>query len=87
MDDKNRIIQEKRGFTERSLNMLLQKICDYEQKQEKMKQGCSVKKVAAPLIKTMYVRDSSRFQFQCEKFDKISMARDNKYRQKATEDL
>jgi hypothetical protein len=34
LDEKNNIINEKRGFTERSLNILLQKICDYEAKQE-----------------------------------------------------
>jgi len=32
LDENKKIVDEKRGFTERSLNILLQKICDYEQK-------------------------------------------------------
>ena len=37
LDENNNIIEEERGFTERSLNILLQKICDYETKQEKLR--------------------------------------------------
>ena len=58
LDENNNIIEEQRGFTERSLNILLQKICDYERKQEQLKnQKSNVVKAAGPLIKTMYVRD------------------------------
>ena len=70
LDEKNNIINEKRGFTERSLNILLQKICDYEAKQEHLNcQSCEYKK-AAPLIKTMYVRNESRFNFEVKKYDR-----------------
>ena len=50
-----------RGFTERSLNILLKKIVDIENKD--LKEGETAKE-AAPLLKAMYVRDPSRFPFQ-----------------------
>jgi SHAQKYF class myb-like DNA-binding protein len=39
VDKNNRIINEGRGFTERSLNILLKKICDIESKEEAMARG------------------------------------------------
>ena len=50
-----------RGFTERSLNVLLKKIVDIENKD--LKEGEPAKE-AAPLLKAMYVRDMSKFPFE-----------------------
>lgn len=49
-----------RGFTERSLKVLLKKIVDVEN--QDLKEGETAKE-AAPLLKAMYVRDVSRFPF------------------------
>jgi len=42
VDRNNKIINEGRGFTERSLNILLKKICDVESKEEAEARGLIV---------------------------------------------
>jgi len=39
LDKYNNVIKEERGFTERSLNILLKKICDDESKEEAIAKG------------------------------------------------
>ena len=55
---------QQRGFTERSLNILLRKIVDGENKEK----GEEYYKDATPLIKTMYIRDPSRSHFQIQNY-------------------
>jgi hypothetical protein len=55
---------QQRGFTERSLNILLKKIVDVENKEKGEDEPL---KEAAPLIRTMYIRDPSRSHFQIQK--------------------
>lgn len=42
VDKNNKIINEGRGFTERSMNILLKKICDIECKEEAAARGISI---------------------------------------------
>jgi SHAQKYF class myb-like DNA-binding protein len=39
LDENNKMVKQERGFTERSLNILLKKICDIESKQEAIAKG------------------------------------------------
>jgi len=76
-------LDQERGFTERSLNILLKKICDHESKEEAIALGYIPStdseiiypvKEPAPLIKTMYIRDLNKSQiFNTEMFDHNAM--------------
>jgi len=65
-NDNNQSVIGKRGFTQRGFDFLLQKICDYETRQEQMKSDNSYGFIRKPepLIKVMNDRDQSRYLFR-----------------------
>lgn len=84
VDKNNKIINEERGFTERSLNILLQKIVDIESKQTVNKKEVvpvvgvdSMNRKALPLIKTMYIRDPTKKKFNVVKYDHEELLTNN----------
>ena len=91
LDENKKVIKESRGFTERSLNILLKKIVDHEIKQEAITKGVPLEKLeaeanelfqqkkACPLIKSMYIRDPSKNNFEVIKFDRELLKNDPEY--------
>ena len=59
VDKNNKIINEGRGFTERSLNILLKKICDKECKEEAIARGIPDALVVDDLASSTHERDTS----------------------------